>query len=50
MKKPVEATMETVEHYMKANKLALNSDKSQVMLVSKDDEGCLLYFGHMTHQ
>ena len=36
MEEAVEATMEKVEVYMKANKLSLNSEKSQVMLVTKN--------------
>ena len=38
MEKAVLNTMVKVECYMKANKLALNSDKSQVMVVSNNTE------------
>ena len=38
MTEAVNDTMEQVIVYMEANKLALNSDKSQVMIISKDNE------------
>ena len=38
MEETVVKTMCKIENYMKANKMALNSDKRQVMLVSKDDK------------
>ena len=37
MQESIEKTMKTVENYMQSNELALNKDKTQIMLITDDD-------------